>query len=144
MSFQTRENKFWTLKCGIFITWQRCISSANDAFVHFASYYWLKKFISRHYVFFAHLAIGQMSYCHNLASVVVVTNFYTHPLKLQNEFGWNLRWLFLRESCTKRPFSFLFLKKNMATVTKDRTLGSDSRFMHISPKPLGLTKFWFG
>ena len=32
----------------------------------------------------------------------------------------------------------------MAAVTKNRTLGSDSRFLHISPKWLGLTEIWHG
>ena len=31
--------------------------------------------------------------------------------------------------------------KNMATVAKNRTQGSDSRFLHISPKLLGLANF---
>ena len=32
--------------------------------------------------------------------------------------------------------------KNMAVVTKNITLGSDSSFLHILSKLLGLTKFW--
>ena len=32
----------------------------------------------------------------------------------------------------------------MATVTENRTLGLDSRFLHISPKRLGLTKLGWG
>ena len=41
----------------------------------------------------------------------------------------------------KTDVGIFYSSKNMTAVTKNRTLGSDSSFSHISPKLLGLTKF---
>ena len=58
-------------------------------------------------------------------------------LPIETKLGISVPWGVLH----RIEVGFFDLSKNMATVTKNRTWGSDSSFSHISPKPLGLAKF---
>ena len=91
----------------------------------------------------AYLAEGYASYCRHLASVVIVYNFSklfssdtTWPIG--TKLGMNITWGILHRTVV----GILDPLKNMATVIKSRTKGSDSSFSQISPKLLGLAKLF--
>ena len=96
--------------------------------------------------FLAHLAKGHVSYCHHLVSVIVVIRhsrlsssliiFQNSSLKLLDQLELNLVWVYLGVSCIELVWGFLIRQKTWPSLLKIVV------FLHISPKQLGLAKFW--
>ena len=95
-------------------------------------------------LFLAHLAEGHVSYCHHLASVVVIVlnNFQnSSPLTLHDQLEPNLVWMFLWVSCVEMMWGFLIHRKTWPPLLKIEHMGQTVGFC-IYPKLLVLAKFW--
>ena len=98
--------------------------------------------------FLAHLAKGQVSYYHHLASVVVRRRPSLTILKKIFSSG-TTEWIYIRFAVIvpwhnmHTVYVMIFdSSKNMAAVTKNRTKGSDRSFLPITQKTFTLAKFW--